>query len=112
MEGATTEALGAGLHPLGRSIEGVNDTRSAPEYRRSLACDIPVKPNAWREVSVIGLKNGIQARLTLLNQSTCRVEAAQQAVGLFDRRDVRPAQAQIEHEFRSYAPVILEESGG
>src|SRR5262245_35081655 len=37
VEGATTEALRAGLHPLGRSVERVNDARSAPEYRRSLA---------------------------------------------------------------------------
>src|SRR5881296_3054045 len=112
MEGATTEALRAGLHPLGRSVEGVNDARSAPQYRRSFARDIPVKPNAWREVFVIGLKNSVVTRLTLLNQSTGWVEAAQQAVGLFDRRRVRPAQAQIEHELRADAPIILEESGG
>src|SRR5438105_5353392 len=86
VEGATTEALRAGLHPLGWSVLRVNDARSAAEYGCSLARDIPVKPDAWREVSVIGLKNAIEARLTLLNQSACRVEATQQAVGVFDRR--------------------------
>src|SRR2546427_10216004 len=100
------------MHALGRRVHGVNDAGSAPEYCRSLACDIPVKTDAWREVFVIALKKTIEARLTLLNQSAYRIEATQQAVGLFDRRYVGPAQSQIQHEFRRDAPVILEESRG
>src|SRR5262249_463677 len=112
VDAATTEALGAGLHPLGWGVQRINDAGSAPEYCRSPACDIPVKTNAWREVLVIGLKNTIEARLPLLNQSLHRIEAAQQAVGFFERRYVGPAQTQSEHEFRSDAPVILKERRG
>src|SRR5437867_1298348 len=112
MEGPTTEALRAGLHPLGRSVEGVNDARSAPQYRRSLARDIPIKPNAWREVFVIGLNHSIEAGLALLNQSAHRIETTQQTVRFFERRYIGPADAQIEHEFRGDAPVILEERRG
>src|SRR2546427_7608658 len=100
------------MHALGRRVHGVNDAGSAPEYRRSLSCDIPVKTDAWREVFVIGVKNTREAGLTLLNHSAHRVEANQQTVGLFNRRYVGPAQSQIQHEFRRDAPVILEESRG
>jgi hypothetical protein len=80
VEAAATEALGTGLHPLGWGVHRINDAGSAPEYRRSLSCDIPVKTDAWREVFVIGLKNTIEARLTLLNHSAHRVKATQQNV--------------------------------
>src|SRR5205807_2081264 len=48
--------------------------------------------------------------LTLLNDSEGRVETAQEVVGLFDRRYVGVAHAQIDGQFLSQAPVILNEA--
>src|SRR5207247_8753659 len=106
---ATTVWLWAGLRPLRWGVESVKGAGSAAEYRCSRSCDIAVKTCAWREIFVVGLKNTIEARLTLLNQSAHRVEATQEAVGLFDRRYVGPVQSQIQHEFRSDRPAILGE---
>ena len=95
-----------------RKERRVHDAGPAADHSRPFARDIPGKTHAGREVFAVGLpESRAHAWLALLNNSKLRIriEVAVEAVDLFDRLRVFVAQAQIEHQFRLDAPVILSE---
>src|ERR1700674_5614721 len=111
---ARRAVLGPVVHERPRKERCVHDTGPAAEHSGPLARDIPGKAHAGREVFVIGLpESRAYAWLALLNNSSrgIRIEVTQEVVDLSHRLIVFVAQAQIEHQSRLDAPVILSEPG-